>query len=189
MIILKIGLKPKKNSCLGINYKSYLKEICTKFLTNEKNSKYIQEQLNIFPLFCSNYEVRDSNIVFKDKINWYISSEFYDSIMLMVQKLFCSNTIKIGTAEFEVNSMETKSSVSQEEISLQRAVLIKASNKNDILGSSLKDSFSIVNPKGINAHSEISEEIFSSKVENFISEEKSIHDFNTARYKNVLNIS
>ncbi len=147
MIILKIGLKQKKNSYLPVNYTYYLREVCKSFLDNEKDSSEIQKQLNISPIFCSNYEIKDSNVVIKDKVDWYISSQFYDSIILMVQKLFHSDIIKLGIAEFEVKSLEIKTSLSSEEISLQRAVLPAAASKKEAIGSKIVNAFTIFKPK------------------------------------------
>lgn len=99
MINLEIGFKPKNYYPLPINYRNYLENIL--YLLSSKSDD-ILNQLFYSDFKCSKYEIDGSNIIFKDKVDWTISSQNYDIISNLVQCFFNKPIVKIGKCEFEV---------------------------------------------------------------------------------------
>ena len=111
MINLEIGFKPKNYLPLPINYRGYLENILY-LLSNDKDD--ILNQLFYSDFNCSKYEIDGSHIIFKDKVNWIISSQNYDIISNLVQGFFKKPTVKIGKSEFEVVFMKLSESAELE---------------------------------------------------------------------------
>lgn len=61
--------------------------------------------------------------------------------MFVVQKLFHNGILKLGNAEFEICSLETKKSLTQEEISLQRAVVPTITSTKELTSVNLMDKY------------------------------------------------
>lgn len=99
MINLEIGFKPKNYLPLPMNYRNYLENILY-LLSNNRDD--IFSQLFYSDFNCSKYEIDGSEIIFKDKVNWTISSQNYDIISNLVQGFFNKPIVKIGKCEFEV---------------------------------------------------------------------------------------
>jgi CRISPR/Cas system endoribonuclease Cas6 (RAMP superfamily) len=121
VIRLKLKLNPKNNAPISLNYKYYLAAICNELINScsqdicEKLAKNSidfysekRELLTFTQFYCSDYEIKDSKIVFKGTISWYISSPEYELILHIVQKLFNLNLLKVGNEEFEILSFEAK---------------------------------------------------------------------------------
>lgn len=119
MIRLKLMLKPKKHVPISVNYKYYLAAYCNKLISScvedidsilnkytAADSSKKNEVLSFTQFFCTDYEIKDKKIIFKDAVNWYITSPVYELILHIVQELFNSNIIKIANEEFEIISYE-----------------------------------------------------------------------------------
>jgi len=82
-----------------MNYRNYLENILCLLSRNRDD---ILNQLFYSDFNCTKYEIDGSNIIFKDKVNWIISSQSYDIITNLVQGFFNNPLVKIGKCEFEV---------------------------------------------------------------------------------------
>lgn len=99
MINLEIGLKPNNYLPLPINYRNYLENVLYLLLNRQDE---ILNQLFYSDFNCSKYEIDGSHIIFKDRVNWIISSQNYDIISSLVQYFFSKPILKLGKCEFEV---------------------------------------------------------------------------------------
>jgi CRISPR/Cas system endoribonuclease Cas6 (RAMP superfamily) len=119
VIKLRLKLYPKKNNPISLNYKYYLAAFCNNLISccsdefDEKLKKHNMklnnkkvDLLSFTQFFCTDYEIKDTKIIFKDVINWYITSPVYELILHVVQELHNAGSIQIAKEEFEIISIE-----------------------------------------------------------------------------------
>lgn len=138
MLRLKVTLKPGKRSALKTNYRKKLNTVCKELLKFNRErylycSKQEQKDVQLYfsPLFCKRYEVDEGKIIFKDKINWYITCSSYDAILDLIQGFYCKDKIKIGKAELEVISMELTSIEKKRRQDMDEKYFLSQNEKKD----------------------------------------------------------
>jgi len=116
---LKVNLELLNDKAIDINYNYYITSLIYKFISksnidfantlHEEGYSAGGKKFKLFTystLICHKYEIKESYILFKDIITWYISSPVNEFILYFAQSLLNEGTVNISEGEFQVLNVE-----------------------------------------------------------------------------------